>query len=174
MSGLLEFHPWSSEPQVGVLLNALIEIHECKEVLELGVFMGATSLYLLSNEINYTGIDIEDNRGEIVTEAMNEHSFYIGNTLDIIPLLPSNKYDLIFIDSLHTFAHLLAEFKLCERIIKNHGLFVFHDSLLIPDVAAVIAYIKSFPHFEILTLNTPDIPGRGGASGITIVRPHYV
>lgn len=164
-------HSWNSEPEVGELIKSLINIHSCKEVLEVGVFKGATALSML--HVGYTGIDIEDHREQIVVEAMKDQKFILGNSLEVLKTLPEKHYDLIFIDSVHEYEHCMAEFKLCERLIKNGGLLCFHDSLKFPGVAQVMRYIKSFPHFDILRLNTPDHEGRGGASGITVVRCNY-
>lgn len=173
MSKITE-HSWNSEPEVGDLLKSLINIQSCRNVLEIGVFKGA-SYYTFSDDcIEYTGIDIEDHREQIVKDKMqlNAHKFILGNSLEVLGEL-EEKFDLIFIDSVHTFEHCMAEFKICEKLIKNKGLIVFHDAVKFIGVAAVIEYIKSFPHFDVITLDTPDHPGRGGASGIAVVRCNY-
>jgi predicted O-methyltransferase YrrM len=164
-------HSWNSEPEVGELIKALINIHSCKEVLEVGVFKGATALSMLG--ANYTGIDIQDHREKAVTEAMEGHKFILGSSLEVLKTLPEKHYDLIFIDSVHEYDHCMTEFKLCEGLIKKGGLMCFHDSLKFPGVAQVMRYIKSFEHFDIIRLDTPDHAGRGGASGLTIVRCNY-
>lgn len=169
----IEFHPWSSEPQVGILISALIDIHECEEVLEIGVFKGATSMSMIWDGINYTGIDIEDHRENVVKQEMKGQKFILGNSLDVIPKLPAHHYDLIFIDGNHEYKHVMEEFKLCERVIKKGGLILFHDTIGILDVKRVIDYIKQFNHFEVLTLRTPAIEGRGLGSGLTIVKCNY-
>lgn len=164
-------HSWNSEPEVGELIKALINIHSCENVLEVGVFKGATSLSMMG--VNYTGIDIEDHREPEVKKAMKPHKFILGSSLDIIPTFTEKAFDLIFIDSVHEFDHCMAEFKLCERIIKPGGLMVFHDSLKFPGVAEVMQYIKRFAHFDVINLRTPDHEGRGGASGVSIVKCNY-
>lgn len=171
---LIQQHSWNSEPEVGELLKALINIQSVRNVLEIGVFKGASYMAFADAAIEYTGIDIEDHREQVVKDKMelNAHKFILGNSLDVLKEL-EEKFDLIFIDSVHEFDHCLAEFKLCERLIKNKGLVVFHDAVKFPGVAAVISYLKQFPHFDVITLDTPDHPGRGGASGIAIVRCNY-
>lgn len=150
-------HSWNSEPEVGNLISALIDIHSCKEVLEVGVFKGATALSMM--KVNYTGIDIEDFREEPVKEAMKGHKFIIGNSITELKKLPEKNYDFIFIDSVHEFNHCIQEFKMCESLIKKGGLICFHDSIKFPGVAKVIEYIKSFNHFEVVTLNSPFYNG---------------
>ena len=169
----IEFHPWTSEPQVASLITALIDIHECTNVLEVGVFKGATALAMLWDGVNYTGIDIEDHRHDIVKQEMKGHKFILGNSLDVLKTLPKQHFDLIFIDSLHEYDHIMQEFKLCERIIKKGGLILFHDSIGIEDVKRIINYIKGFKHFEVVTLRTPYIEGRGFGSGVSIVKCNY-
>lgn len=169
---LVTEHSWNSEPEVGAVLAALIDIHQCKEVLEIGVFKGATALHLM--KANYTGIDIEDFREEPVKAAMKGHKFILGNSLEELKRLPEKFYDLIFIDSVHEYEHCMSEFKACERLIKSGGLICFHDAAKFFGVKRVIDYIKMFNHFDVLVLNTPDHPGRGGASGLAIVKCNYL
>ena len=170
----IEQHSWNSEPEVGELIKSLINIQSCRNVLEIGVFKGASYNTFSDDCIQYTGIDIDDHREQIVKDKMelNAHEFILGNSLVILGEL-EEKYDLIFIDSVHTFEHCMAEFKICEGLIRNKGLIVFHDAVKFSGVAGVIDYIKSFPHFDVITLDTPDHEGRGGASGIAVVRCNY-
>lgn len=173
-SSKIDFHSWNSEPEVAQLINALIELHSCKSVLEVGVFKGATYFDISDNCEVYTGIDIEDHREDSVKEQMiiKGHSFILGNSLDVLKTI-KGKFDLIFIDSLHEYHHCLSEFKLCEGLIRNGGLIVFHDSKKFPGVKQVMDYIKSFPHFDVINFDTPDHPGRGGASGVSVVKCNY-
>lgn len=160
-------HSWNSEPEVGNLIAALIDIHQCQQVLEIGVFKGATALSMM--KANYTGIDIEDFREEIVKDQMaaQNHKFIIGDSLTELKKLPWRHYDLIFLDTVHEFKHCMAEFKLCENLIKAGGLICFHDAVMWVGVKEVLSYIKSFSHFDVLVLNTPH------GEGLGIVRCNY-
>lgn len=171
----IAFHSWNSEPEVAQLINALIKLHSCKNVLEVGVFKGATYCDIASYCDKYTGIDIEDHREDVTKEIMliKKHNFILGDSLIELKKL-KGKFDLIFIDSVHEYTHCMAEFKICEGLInKKGGLMVFHDSKKFEGVAKVMEYIKSFPHFDVINLNTPDHAGRGGASGVSIVKCNY-
>lgn len=166
-------HPWNSEPEVYSLINSLIKLHKCKTLLEVGVFEGA--LYEgLESKIYYTGIDIADHRTELVKDMMKEDhcTFIVEDSLTALKKI-KDKFDIIFIDSVHEYHHCLAEFKMCERLISKGGLMVFHDSKKFLGVRQVMNYIKSFSHFDVINLDTPDHEGRGGASGVSIVRCNY-
>ncbi len=171
----IAFHSWNSEPEVAQLINALIKLHSCNRILEVGVFKGATYFEIADNCEEYTGIDIQDHREEIVKKKMElrGHSFIVGDSLKELKKI-KGVFDLIFIDSVHEFEHCLNEFKICEGLInKKGGLMVFHDSKKFKGVADVMNYIKSFQHFDVINLNTPDHEWRGGASGVSIVKCNY-
>lgn len=174
MKNKITQHSWNSEPEVGDLIKSLINIQSVRNVLEVGVFKGASYYAFADDAIEYTGIDIEDHREQVVKDKMqqNAHKFILGDSLVVLREL-EEKFGLIFIDSVHTFEHCMAEFKICEGLIERGGLIVFHDAVKFPGVAAVINYIKSFKHFDVITLDTPDHEHRGGASGIAIVRCNY-
>lgn len=159
-------HSWNSEPEVGQLIAALIDIQQCKEVLEIGVFKGATALSMM--KVNYTGIDNKDYREQIVIDQMKDHKFILGDSLNELRKLPKSNYDLIFIDSVHEYNHCLQEFKLCESLIKSGGLICFHDAVKWEGVARVMDYIRTFNHFEVLILTTPH------GEGFSIVKCNYL
>jgi len=161
----MEKHSWNSETEVGEIISALIKIHQCKNVLEIGTFKGATGAFML--DAKYTGIDISDHRDAEFKKGMKGHSFIIGNSIDVLPTLPQKSFDLIFIDSVHEFDHCMTEFKMCELLIKRGGLICFHDSIKFEGVKRVINYISMFKHFDVITLNTPE------NNGFTIVKCNY-
>jgi predicted O-methyltransferase YrrM len=98
--------------------------------LELGVWMGRTSSYLISvlpGDGKYCGVDIEDNRTEEVKELMEGHTFLLGQSIDLLPTLSGNYFDLIFIDSVHEYDYLQKEFPLCKKLLKEGGIIALHD-----------------------------------------------
>lgn len=161
-------HVWNSETEVGELIASLIKIHSAKNVLEIGVFEGKTGVYMMKNNTKYTGIDITD---EYFSDAflLKKPKTIIGNSLDVLPTLEENSFDLIFIDSLHEYDHLKKEFKLCEKLIRTNGLIVLHDSLSHIGVTKWVNEIKKYNWFEIITLNTPKYEGKE-VSGLTIIK----
>lgn len=179
LSGL-DFHSWDSETKCAEMIAAFIQMTGVKSVLEVGVFRGTTSIIMidvLPNDGTYFGIDIEDHRPESVKKYFkaNKANLIVKNSHEALQELAAkgSKFDLIFIDGLHEFYHALQDFKLSELLINNGGYILLHDTLLIPDVMKVRDYIKSWKHFDVITLETPDIEGRGGMSGVTIVKCNY-
>lgn len=164
----IDGHIWTSEPDVAMLISALIKMHGCKHVLELGVFKGYTSCYMIDSiplDGTYTGIDVADFRCDSVKKYMDatKSKFINGDSQYELPKLPEDHYDLIFIDSDHTYEHLSKEFKLCERIVKQDALIVIHDT----EMAVLkkwIDYIDKQPQFQVINLNTSR------NNGLTIVK----
>lgn len=160
-------HIWSSEVDCAQTMVALLKMHGGKDVLEIGVFKGKTSAYLVDGLPEYgswTGIDIEDLRNDSVKDFMNlqktkQCELIIGPSLNIIPTLSARKYDLIFIDSVHELNYLRNEFKACERVIKQNGLICMHDSIHMQGVKDWVNYIIPLSHFEVINFNTSE--GRG-------------
>lgn len=159
----IDLHIWSSEPDVQKFMSALIQMNKCKNVLELGVFKGYTSINLMNAmqpNTKYVGIDVQDYRSKEVKEYMNAKGaeFILGNSVDVLQELPSNYFDFVFIDSDHTFEHLSKEFKECERIVTTNAIICIHDAWL-EGLKKWIDYIKGFPSFEVLNLNTSEDRG---------------
>lgn len=166
-----EFHPWNSEEQVSEFIGSLIKLHGCEKVLEIGVFQGQTGLAMIEASKDYTGIDITDSN---FSDEYKEKAYYIvGSSFEVLPNLDKKTFDLIFIDSVHEYEHLKKEFALCEKLIKQGGLIVLHDSLLFKGVKQFVTELRENKGFEVITFNTPDIEGRGGASGLSVIKYLY-
>jgi predicted O-methyltransferase YrrM len=169
----IEKHIWTSEKQVGELISSLIKLNNGKHVLESGVFKGQTSIYMidaLPNDGSYTGVDIEDLREDVVRDFMDMNGnckFIKGDSLQVLKDLPKNHYDLIFIDSVHEEDFLRQEFKLAEQLVKVNGLIVLHDAYTY-GVNKWIEYVKQFPWFEIINLDTCD--DWGNNRGVAVVK----
>lgn len=170
---------WTSEPETSELIASLIKMTDAKNVLEIGTYTGFTSAYMIDaipDDGKYIGIDVENLVDKkilkLIKETKKDFEFVFKNSLDFLSST-NETFDFIFIDSLHEFDHLLKEFQLCEKLIFKGGTIAIHDSLLIPDVINFIAWLHRFKHFEIITLPTPNIEGRGGASGLTLIKCLY-
>lgn len=103
----LEYTDMLSGPQVGVLLNMLVQISGAKRILEIGTFTGYSAIWMA---------DALPDDGKLVTLEMNERyrdisrPFFerkayhekiqqkMGNALELIPTL-SGIFDLIFLDA---------------------------------------------------------------------------
>lgn len=161
-------HGWNSEPEVGVFLASLIRLTGAQTVLEIGVFEGYTAkdiVDVLPKGGLYIGIDIKDyvkpeNKAAFI-KASKEGKVIeqvIENSLTYLPKLPKNHFDIVFIDSQHTFEHVIKEFKMCESLITKKGIIAFHDSIHVEDVKKVVDY-AAYYNYETININTPE--GRG-------------
>lgn len=161
-------HVWNSEKEVGQFLASLIRLTKARTVLEIGVFEGETSKDLieaLPKGGMYVGVDIEDLRTteskQLFTQAGKDGKvieFILGNSISVMPKLQKNHYDIIFIDGLHEFEHVIKEFKFAEQLITRNGLIVFHDSLHIEGVKQVVEYAAAY-NYRMINIDTPEKRG---------------
>ncbi len=155
---------WNSEVEVGETLASLIRLTKARTVLEVGVFQGATSKQLiqaLPKGGYYAGIDIKDYRTIEAENAFDKATkngkvadFIEENSLTALKKLPAKHFDLIFVDSMHHWEHILPEFKLLEPLLADGGVIAYHDSIHIQDVKDLMTYAFSFG-YNLLNLNTP-------------------
>jgi len=158
-------HTWNTEREVGELLASLIICTGAKRVLECGVFHGYTSLQLidaLPKGGYYAGIDIEDLRVVKSSVTNKAIDFIVGSSTNEA-IYPEGKFDLIFVDSMHYWDHILPEWKIVETKIADGGLICYHDTQHILDVAKLMDYIKRFK-YDVVTMPTPD------NRGLTIIK----
>ena len=162
----------SCEPQVGELLYALIRLAQPGVAVELGVFLGYSSYYMLSAlAANGRGklyaVDRED-CGSGVQNAP-ECVFIQGDSRAVVPGLPM--MDFVFIDSDHSYNVTRAETDLLLPKLNPGAVLVFHDASF-DGVAQVVAELP--PQFQRISLPTPVLPDRalirGRPSGLAVVR----
>lgn len=163
-----ERHVWNSEKEVGQFLASLIRLTKARTVLEIGVFEGETSKDLieaLPKGGMYVGVDIEDLRNSDAKQKFAQAGkegkvieFILGNSVKVMPTLQKNHYDIIFIDGLHEFEHVIKEFKYAEQLITRNGLIVFHDSLHIEGVKKVVEYAAAY-NYRMINIDTPEKRG---------------
>jgi hypothetical protein len=84
----------------------------------------------------------------------------------------SKTFDLICIDSEHTYRTCMREVILFEPLLKTGGYLVFHDSVLHDGVGAVVEQIRGTHRFEVVTMDTPRKFNsmEGVSCGTTIAR----
>jgi predicted O-methyltransferase YrrM len=161
----VERHGWNSEDECGLFMASMIKMSKYMTVLEIGVFEGETSQHLINalpQGGQFVGIDIVDHRTELTKAAMNTGGksidFMLGNSLDELGKLPKKHFDLIFIDSLHDFDHVMKEFKLAEHLVSNGGVIVLHDTIHLEGPLKLVEYAAHYKYKNV-TLNTTE--GRG-------------
>ena len=158
-------HDWNSEDEVGQFLASLVKMSKYKTILEVGVFEGETTQHLINalpNSGQYIGIDINDYRTETTKSLMAEGGksvdFILGNSHNELHKLPKNHFDLIFVDGDHSWASILPEFKLIEKLVARGGVIVYHDTIHLEDPKKLVEY-AAYYKYNTTTLNTPE--GRG-------------
>lgn len=154
-------HGWNSEPDVCQFIGSLIKMNGYKNVLEIGVFEGETSVKMIEALPiggKYTGIDINDYRKLDFNKAGKGWNFILGESINVLKTMPENQFDFIFVDGDHSWENILPEFKEIERVIKPGGVIAYHDSVHLPDVKKLIEYAHHYK-YNTVTLNTSE--GRG-------------
>lgn len=161
----VERHSWNSEDECGLFMASLIKMAKYSNVLEVGVFEGETSKHLINampQDGQFIGIDITDHRNDssksLMANCGKSAEFILGNSLDELTRLPLNHFDLIFIDSLHDFDHVLQEFKIAETLIRPGGVIVLHDTIHLEGPRKAVEYAWYYK-YNTVTLNTTE--GRG-------------
>lgn len=175
----IDYHLWSSEPEVGKFIVALKRLNNFKNILEIGTFKGLTSCYILedgkSDEGEFISIDIEDHRCDSVKKFFTycNGTFILGDSLIKMQDLPTKSFDLIFLDSYHGLEQVRGEFKLAETLIKQNGLICIHDYFSSDGVPIFVDYLKeeqfkgNLRGLEIINLDTPE------HRGFTIIKHLY-
>jgi len=154
-------HGWNSEADVCQFIGSLIKMNGYKNVLEIGVFEGETSVKMIEALPiggKYTGIDINDYRKLDFNKAGKGWNFILGESIKVLANMPENHFDFIFVDGDHSWENILPEFKEIERVIKPGGVIAYHDSIHLPDVKKLIEYAHHYK-YNTVTLNTSE--GRG-------------
>lgn len=154
-------HGWNSEPDVCQFIGSLINMNGYKNVLEIGVFEGETSVKMIEALPiggKYTGIDINDYRKLDFNKAGKGWNFILGESIKVLANMPEDHFDFIFVDGDHSWENILPEFKEIERVIKPGGVIAYHDSIHIADVKKLIEYAHHYK-YNTITLNTSE--GRG-------------
>ena len=86
-------------------------------------------------------------------------------------LLGPARFDFMFFDSLHTYAHLSGELARHLPLLKVGGLFALHDTLVYDDLGLVVLWMMASRCFEVLSLPTHRSHGEGRRSpGVSLFR----
>jgi predicted O-methyltransferase YrrM len=162
-------HPWESETEVGQFLAAIISMSGITKVLELGTLTGKTTTSMLSAlpvDGSLTTIDIKDLRSESfkqICESDGRVNYINGDSIQTCQKLSGQKFELIYIDTIHEWSYALPEFKAIERIIEKGCILAYHDSIKFEGIAKLINYAKAYK-YNAVTLNTPN------ANGLTLLQ----
>lgn len=157
-------HVWDSETECAKFLSNFCEMSGLFKILEVGVWQGATSVYLEKVSSEFVGIDIVN---EQIKNDLIKSKTLVGDSIEVMKSLQSNYFDLIFIDTTHEYERTKLEFKEAERLIKQNGYIALHDSISHVGVYKWINEIKGNKGLEIITFETPN------GNGLTLVKYLY-
>lgn len=115
-----------------LLLNYLIEKHDLKSYLELGVQNPANNFYKINTKFKHAVDPCLSDRERVWVEpamkwffSMTSDKYFSPNN----PVMVGNNYDLIFIDGDHTKEQVKRDFENSLRCLNENGFIVIHDTL---------------------------------------------
>jgi len=131
--------------------EVLIKLAEGKDCLEIGSFKGKSTTAMASTAKSVLAIDTFRSNVEINphyqvpqkfeghttledfiqnTKGYNNIEYIVGRSCQVLRKLARQQFDLIFIDGFHNYNQVAREISLSWDLIKEDGVFVFHDANL--------------------------------------------
>lgn len=143
-------------------------------VVELGTRHGVSTAALLAGIEERDGhlwsIDVDKGCGAIFA-GHPDWTFVSGSSLDgnvmdyvlalMAPMSP-RPLDLLFVDTLHTWAHVLKELLLWGPLVRPGGVIVAHDAVTFPDVARALT-----DYAQYAGTTAPQI--KAGSNGLGVI-----
>jgi predicted O-methyltransferase YrrM len=161
--------PWESEHEVGMLLGAFIKTSGLTRVLDLGTYTGKTTdamLQALPENGSIITVDLGDHRTETFKEICSFDTrikYIMGDSIQTCKSLYGQKFDLIFVDTVHEWSYALPEFKAIELLINKGGVLAYHDSIKFEGIERLMNYAKVFG-YNAITIDTP------AGNGLTLLQ----
>jgi predicted O-methyltransferase YrrM len=152
---------WTSEIDVYDFIYSLIKMTGAKNVMEIGVFEGYTSLRMveaLPKDGKFTGIDINDYLKNDLKSIGREIDFILGESIKVMQGMKPKQFDFIFVDGDHHWENILPEFTEVVKLIKPSGIIAYHDTIGIPDVKRLMEHISKLK-YNVITFKTSDNRG---------------
>ena len=139
----------------GLLLEEAIKDSNAINVLELGVYLGYSSIRILrslSTEGKLTSIEANEDFAEIAKQHIEiagyskQHEIKIGRSNELIPQLDS-AYDFVFID--HWKDLYLSDLKLLEASgLLKKGAWIFADNVVLFNLEDYLDYVRTSDQFD--------------------------
>lgn len=170
------------ETPVADLLFSLVVNTRSRWILETGTSRGFSTSHLAAGA-RFVGGDAA--RVLTIDLAPAPNPFFAGSDLgqvitalradslaiDLGPLMGDAKFDFMFFDSLHTYAHLSGELARFLPYLKAGGLFMLHDTMVYDDLGLVVTALAASGLVETVSLPTHRTHGRRSRSpGVSIFR----
>tara|TARA_B100001057_G_scaffold428186_1_gene453461 strand:- start:3512 stop:4276 length:765 start_codon:yes stop_codon:yes gene_type:complete len=138
----------------GLLLENAIRESKANNILELGVYLGYSTIRILKNldsKSRLTSIESNKKFAEIAKEHISisglseHHNLIIGRSSEVIPSL-NKKYDFVFID--HWKDLYLKDLKSLEEnnLIKKDA-WIFADNVILFNLEDYLSYVRSSPKY---------------------------
>ena len=137
-----KYHLLMSHVQMGFLAS-LIEQNKFNNILEIGVFQGVNSIFMLkaglssNDNFNLYSIDLATDKnfyGKVAMDTFNDkekehyHLFLGKSVFDIEEIIPENiKFDLVFIDAAHSHPLSLLDLIYSIPYLSKDALIFLHD-----------------------------------------------
>ena len=115
-----------------VTLFALVVSMQAKNVLELGVRKGGSTLPLLAG-VKATGgfltsVDVKDHSFKCPIRFAEHWQFVKSDSLKYLASVPDSViYDVVYIDDWHAYAHVKRELELLESHVTKSSIILLHD-----------------------------------------------
>tara|TARA_Y100000816_G_scaffold156237_1_gene111459 strand:+ start:723 stop:1484 length:762 start_codon:yes stop_codon:yes gene_type:complete len=141
--------------QKGEILDKAIKDSRATNILELGVYLGYSTIRILNNMTDnskLTSIEANEKFAHIAKEHIEisglskNHILKIGKSSDLIPSL-EEQYDFVFID--HWKDLYLKDLQLLEQFgLLKQGAWVFADNVVLFNLEDYLDYVRSSPDFK--------------------------
>ena len=141
--------------QKGEILDKAIKDSRAINILELGVYLGYSTIRILNNMTDnskLTSIEANEKFAQIAKEHIKisglskNHILKIGKSSDLIPSL-EEQYDFVFID--HWKDLYLKDLQLLEQFgLLKQGAWVFADNVVLFNLEDYLDYVRSSPDFK--------------------------
>ena len=141
--------------QKGEILDKAIKDSQATNILELGVYLGYSTIRILNNMTDnskLTSIEANEKFAQIAKEHIEisglskNHILKIGKSSDLIPSL-EEQYDFVFID--HWKDLYLKDLQLLEQFgLLKQGAWVFADNVVLFNLEDYLDYVRSSPDFK--------------------------
>ena len=141
--------------QKGEILDKAIKDSRATNILELGVYLGYSTIRILNNMTDnskLTSIEANEKFAHIAKEHIEisglskNHILKIGKSSDLIPSL-EEQYDFVFID--HWKDLYLKDLQLLEEFgLLKQGAWVFADNVVLFNLEDYLDYVRSSPDFK--------------------------
>lgn len=119
---------WGVHPEEATILTRLAV---GRDVLEIGTGLGVGTRALAATALSVSTIDIDPWVHETIWPGLRHDCPNVFGYAHPAALDPLARYDLVFVDGLHTREHVAADLQLAVSRLSPHGMIVLHDANMV-------------------------------------------